>query len=229
MDLRTKSEHVKQANKRKEEKRVAAMKSDQSFHEDVEIPGINYLKVNINGKGFERELLWKLSWWQLLKLVFLMVVGKRMEAISILGVNVMKPMGLVGIGYTTLQHCQPELSAAIHHSASSSNYPILLHCTQGKDRTGIITLLLLLLLEVPLEAIDYDYKLSGKELEPARAQMMKEISEIGLPEEFATTPPGWVGKMKAFLEEEYGSVREFLWSIGVGKESMQAIVELLQG
>lgn len=158
-----------------------------------------------------------------------MAIGKRMEAISILGTNVMKPMGLIGLGYTTLKHCQPELCNAMHILSATSNYPILLHCTQGKDRTGIITLLLLLLLEVPVEAIDHDYRLSERELLPARQKMMAEISEIGLDDEFAGTPAEWVGKMKMFLDDEYGGITGYLWSIGVGKESMQNIVELLQG
>lgn len=58
------SEHVKQAKKREADKKLAALKPDQEFFETVEIPGIEYLKVNINGKGFERNLLWQLTWWQ---------------------------------------------------------------------------------------------------------------------------------------------------------------------
>lgn len=34
---------------------------------------------------------------------------------------------------------------------------VLIHCTEGKDRTGIVTLILLLLLDVPLENIMEDY------------------------------------------------------------------------
>lgn len=40
--------------------------ADQEFKNELEIPGINHEKVNINGKGFERTLLWRLSWWNIM-------------------------------------------------------------------------------------------------------------------------------------------------------------------
>lgn len=33
--------------------------------EPVRIPGVNYLEINVNGKGFERGLLWQLSYWNI--------------------------------------------------------------------------------------------------------------------------------------------------------------------
>lgn len=57
---------MKQAQKREADKKMAALKPDQDFAEDFQMPGISYLKVNINGKGFERNLLWQLTWWQLM-------------------------------------------------------------------------------------------------------------------------------------------------------------------
>lgn len=44
------------------------------------------------------------------KLVTLMALGYRMEAISILGKNVMQPRGLVGLGYDSLDNCGPEIA-----------------------------------------------------------------------------------------------------------------------
>ena len=45
--------------------------------------------------------------------------------------------------------------------ADPQNYPLLLHCTAGKDRTGISIALLLALLGVPDETIIADYTLSN--------------------------------------------------------------------
>ena len=66
MDLRTKSEHVKQAKKREADKKLAALRPDSDFIDDNKIPRVEYLPININGKGFERNLLWQLTWWQLM-------------------------------------------------------------------------------------------------------------------------------------------------------------------
>jgi hypothetical protein len=39
-----------------------------------------------------------------------MLFGYRMEAISILGREVMKPRGLIGLGYDTIDYCGPEIA-----------------------------------------------------------------------------------------------------------------------
>jgi protein-tyrosine phosphatase len=44
---------------------------------------------------------------------------------------------------------------------------VLIHCAGGRDRTGLIVLLLLALTDVPTETIATDYTLSAQRLEPA--------------------------------------------------------------
>jgi protein-tyrosine phosphatase len=43
----------------------------------------------------------------------------------------------------------------------SSNFPALVHCTSGKDRTGIFIMLVLTIIGVPRETIIYDYMLTN--------------------------------------------------------------------
>lgn len=45
--------------------------------------------------------------------------------------------------------------------ANPDNLPAIMHCTAGKDRTGVITAILLALLNVPDEVITADYSLSN--------------------------------------------------------------------
>ncbi|OBT70324.1 hypothetical protein VE03_00193 [Pseudogymnoascus sp. 23342-1-I1] len=230
MDLRTKSEHVKQAKKREADLKIPALvKSNHALAQPMEISGLQYLNININGKGFERTLLWRLSFWNILKVLILMLFGYRMEAISILGREVMNPRGLTGLGYDTIDYCGAELATALGEFASSPRYPILVHCTQGKDRTGLIICLLLLLLDVPTDAVTYDYTLSEAGLLSEKEQRMVEIREIGLTEEFASAPRGWIGKMHEYLGEKYGGTREYLEGIGVDEGMQARITEALLG
>src|SRR5262249_13598032 len=46
--------------------------------------------------------------------------------------------------------------------ANPSRYAILYHCTAGRDRTGVATVLLLETLRVPRETIVHDYLLSNE-------------------------------------------------------------------
>lgn len=95
---------------------------------------------------------------------------------------------------------------------------MLLHCTQGKDRTGLICILTLLLLSAPIDAIRHDYTSSWSGLAPIRKQLLVEIEEIGLDERYAMTPEELVHDVHVFLAERWGGVEGYLESIGVGED-----------
>jgi protein-tyrosine phosphatase len=63
--LRT--EHANQVKKRQGDLKIPALiQSNAALAEPSEIPGMTYLNININGKGFERSLLWQLSTWSIM-------------------------------------------------------------------------------------------------------------------------------------------------------------------
>ena len=157
-----------------------------------------------------------------------MIFGYRMEAFSILGREVMQPRGLVGLGFDSIDHCGPEIADALRAYSTASNYPILIHCTQGKDRTGLIIALILLLLSVPVPAISHDYCRSERELESERESRMVEIRSIGLTEDFAGCPSDWVEKMEEHLNETYGGVREYCRSIGYSEQDEESLLSILR-
>lgn len=161
------------------------------------------------------------------KLVTLMLFGYRMEAISILGREVMLPRGLIGLGYDSLDACGPEIAECLLAFSKPSATPILIHCTQGKDRTGLIVALLLLILKVPLEAIAHDYVMSERELESEKESRMVEIRSIGLSEHFATCPPEWIECMDGHLNEKYDGLGEYLRGIGVSAGEEGKLVRAL--
>lgn len=103
----------------------------------------------------------------------------------------------------------------------------MVHCTQGKDRTGLIITIILLLLDVPVKAVTYDYRMSETELLPEKESRMEEIRSIGLDEHFATCPEDWVEKMKTHLDEKYGGVRKYCRSIGFTEEEEEQLMDIL--
>jgi protein tyrosine/serine phosphatase len=126
------------------------------------------------------------------------------------------------------------------HFSQSDTYPVLIHCSQGKDRTGITIALLLLLLSesetdseseatptIPLSAIIEDYALSESGLQVEREDWILELGSMGLGPEFAGCAPGFVEEVKRYLDEKHGGVRGYLRSIGVGDEVMAQIRRLL--
>lgn len=63
-----------------------------------------------------------------------------------------------------------------------------------------------------------DYVKSEGELESELNERVEEIRRIGLDEEFAKCPVGFVGAVKGFLGERFGGVEGFLEGLGVDSE-----------
>ena len=229
IDLRSKTEHIEQAKKIQANTQSAALAAtnDGESVANVHIPGVNYVDINLNGGSFSRALLWKLQWVSLLKLLALMAAGYRIEAIGILGREVMAPRGLVGLGMDSLDYSKDEIRQVFAVLADEESYPILVHCTQGKDRTGLIVLLLLLLLDVPIGAISTDYIASERELRQEMEARVKEIKSIGLGEEFALCPSSFVQELKKYLDEKYRGAECYLYDIGVSGQTREKIRKIL--
>ncbi|KIW80547.1 hypothetical protein Z517_07163 [Fonsecaea pedrosoi CBS 271.37] len=232
IDLRSKTEHINAAKKRSGAA-VAAQpavtpSSNEAIAEPLQIPGIRYEHINLNGKGFERHLIWQLKYTSLAKLLFLMALGYRTEGISVLGKQLMLPRGLIGLGIDTLDHSQPEIKQVFDVLADEAGWPVMINCTQGKDRTGMIILLVLLLCDIDLNAASKDYAKSESELEPEKEERMKEIESIGLDESFAQCPPDFCEKIAQHLETTYGGLSTYLVQIGVDPQQTDRIQNVLK-
>ncbi|KAL8409605.1 hypothetical protein RB594_007886 [Gaeumannomyces avenae] len=228
MDLRTKTEHLNQAKKRDADLKIPALvRSNGALAEPVKIPGLLYLEIRITGKGFERHLLSQLSWISFFKLIFLFIFGFRMRAIAVLGREVMLPRGLTGIAVDTLDHSKLEVAEALHSLLRLAALPIMIHCTQGKDRTGLVVALVLMILGVPLAAVDHDYALSDDGLVSEREARLVEIHEIGLSDAFAFIDPAMNRAIESHLSAAYGGLDGYLDSIGFQRDHRSNLRELL--
>ncbi|KAF2242535.1 hypothetical protein BU26DRAFT_466879, partial [Trematosphaeria pertusa] len=229
IDLRTKTEHIEQAQKRdaRIKASAAAPQTNDDAAEPLKIPEITYHEINFNGSSFSRMLISKLSWMEFFRLIGLMLFGYRLDAIKILAPH-MEAMGLVGLAVASLDVCTSEVKQVFDVLADEQNWPVLIHCTQGKDRTGLIVMLLLFLLEVHVDIVNEDYLLSEPELEAERPGRVKEIQSIGLSEQFALCPPDVVTSVHEHIGTKYGGVEEYLQSVGVTNEAVERVKDILQ-
>ncbi|PSR79189.1 tyrosine/serine protein phosphatase-like protein [Coniella lustricola] len=228
MDLRSKTEHSQAAEKRAAlQSQPDVVAKNPALSEPARIPGITYRDVKITGPGFEKRMLSQLSWSSFFKLISLYSIGHRTSAIAILGREVMTPRGLSGLAKDTLDASGPEIAIGLRSllpsSSTSTPTPILVHCTQGKDRTGLMITLLLLICRVPATAIEQDYELTDEKLAEERGQRLDEIREMGLSEEFGRTAPGFVQGVTAHLEEKYGGLDGYLNGIGFCEGEREAL------
>lgn len=157
------------------------------------------------------------------KLFYSLAVLPRTAAISIIGTHAMQPRGLIGLAFDTLTRSEHKFLEIFTLLANPRTYPVLIHCTQGKDRTGLSVILVLLLCKIPVSAIAADYRASERELVPEREVRVRELTAMGLGEEFAGCPDGFVESVVGFLEGTYGGIGKYLEAIGVREEVEGAV------
>ncbi|EER42704.1 tyrosine/serine protein phosphatase [Histoplasma capsulatum H143] len=83
------------------------------------------------------------------KAIALLASGYRNAATKLVVEQAMVPRGLKGLALDTLTASQTEIKELFEHLGNPAVYPTLVHCTQGKDRTGLVVILLLLLAGSP--------------------------------------------------------------------------------
>ena len=229
LTYRCRTEHIEQAQKHEARIKASAAvpQTNSDVAEPLQITGIDYHEINFNGSAFSRMLLSKLSWLEFFRLAGLMVLGYRKDAIKILAPH-MEDMGLIGLAQKSLDVCTREVTQVFRVLGNEDNWPVLIHCTQGKDRTGLIVMLVLWLLQVDQAIIDKDYRLSEPELEPEMEGRVKEMASIGLSEQFAVCPPDVVTSTYSHIVDEYGSVEQYLQKAGVAKEKIDFVKNKLR-
>ncbi|KJK93225.1 hypothetical protein H633G_02902 [Metarhizium anisopliae BRIP 53284] len=212
IDLRTKTELIKQAEKVQAETSGNAFSSWFSSRPSLpRIDGINYEEIRITGRPFERHLFSQLSWWSFFKVIFLFILGYRIEAVRLIATEVMLQRGLLGLGIDTIDHSGSEICQALGLYTSPR----------------LICILILMILDIPLGAIEHDYFLTDPALEAERQERLAEIRQIGLTDDWAVTAPELVIGVQKHLDVEYGGLEAYLDGIGFGEIQRAQLRELL--
>ncbi|KAL1588396.1 hypothetical protein WHR41_02934 [Cladosporium halotolerans] len=166
--------------------------------------------ISLTSPAYTLSLLSHLTWPQLLRLAYLYAFAPRPAAVSLLATHVLAPRGLAGLAIDTLTYSAAEIARVLTLLSDPASYPVLVHCTQGKDRTGLVCLLVCLLCGVGVEGLEADYWRSDEELAGEREEREREVGRIGLPGAWAGCEGGWVGRVREWLEGEWGGVEGYL-------------------
>ncbi len=145
--------------------------------------------------------------------------------------------GIYGVGISPGRYLHylgaggPQFARAFELFADEANYPILVHCTAGKDRTGVLLALVMDVVGVSPEDSAAEYGLSEASI-PRLIAFLERTGRVleGTQEEIRArlaTPPE---KMAGFLElmrEKYGSAAAYLEGEGVSQQSIGRVRTLL--
>lgn len=101
---------------------------------------------------------------------------------------------------------------------------VLFHCSAGKDRTGVISALLLDLIGCHEYDIVKDYSESYEnniEMNETLAKMMNDEEA----KQYLKSSPRYMMEFLDYLREHYGSSKEYLLEIGLSIEEIEQIIE----
>lgn len=109
----------------------------------------------------------------------------------------------------------------IFHAMASSEGGTLFHCQEGKDRTGVISALLLLLGDVADIDIIADYEISNAYL----YEMTKVAKSIpnGVPDYLLYIKSEYMEAILTYLREKYGGIENYLLKKGVSQNEIEKL------
>lgn len=103
--------------------------------------------------------------------------------------------------YIAILDAEPSMAAVFEQLGDAAAYPIYMHCTYGRDRTGVVAAVVLLALGAAREQIVAEYSLS--------------IANVG----------GYPGSLTAALDEidRRGGIESYLDALGVSEQQRQVM------
>ncbi|KAJ2662817.1 hypothetical protein IW148_002731 [Coemansia sp. RSA 1199] len=188
-------------------------------------------RCNVIGENYRKKCVWAHAPLSTkIKVVLRFATFNKAEAIRTIGREVLAPRGLAGSYEDYVDYCKQEFAAVLRIFADPCAYPILFHCQHGKDRTGIVAMLLLAIMGVDDRIIAEDYALSEKCLVPVRRRMeLLDMGAVGLPPAFCESPAPVMLNLLRHIRANYGSVHGYLRSAGLSDQELATIAWCLRG
>jgi protein-tyrosine phosphatase len=141
-----------------------------------------------------------------------------------------EPMTLADRYFLMAEFAKEPIARVLTTLAGASK-PAVYHCAAGKDRTGVISAVLLGLLGVRDEVIVADYAATQQNLDAIIERLMSSEGYqdmlSALPEDTLHAEPGTMISLLERVRERYGSMREYVLSIGVAEGDVSRIEERL--
>jgi protein-tyrosine phosphatase len=138
--------------------------------------------------------------------------------------------GLLGSQYQEmLADAGQQIRAALEVLATPGALPAVFHCTAGKDRTGVLSAIVLSLLGVDEHTVVADYALSGEAMRRLRAKLILKYPEgretIENIDEVFSAEPAQMEQLLDHVRDLYGSVDAYVAGLG----GPPGLVEALRG
>ncbi len=136
------------------------------------------------------------------------------------------PGSMAGLYISLLEHSGAQLAEIIHILASAEG-GTLYHCAVGKDRTGVVSMLLLLLAGVQNEDIVADYAITEIYMHEVFSAFLQEAQKqkwVEAQHPYRTySKPKSMWRVLRHISEKYGNVASYLASIGLCSSDLEQL------
>jgi len=141
------------------------------------------------------------------------------------------PMATLGERYFLLAEFAREPIARLVTTLAEASGPVVYHCAAGKDRTGVVSAILLGLLGVRDEVIIADYVATQENLDAIIERLLStegyQTMLAALPADTMHAEPGTMVEFLARMRERYGSMPAYAAAAGVAEVSVARLAERL--
>ena len=129
----------------------------------------------------------------------------------------------------------PQLKALFQRISQPENLPVLIHCSAGKDRTGVVSSLIQLVLGVSVETAMDDYLKTNGLLDAYTEEIFRRLSKLayfGVPWKMYAplfdARSDYLNAALVQVKEEFGAIDEwFRRGLGFSKKEQVALVAVL--
>lgn len=175
--------------------------------------------IDLRNKGEVLEFPDRL--YKSIKYYHLPILSGRKDGISHekKGINLEKVPNMCELyrGMALSETSRKQMKKVLKIIMNEKNHGVLYHCTVGKDRTGIISLIILTMLDVPIEDIYEDYLYTNVVNEKEALELRDALIEKTHNEEYANevmdthlAKKEYLDSIIECMEEDYGSVLGFI-------------------
>jgi protein-tyrosine phosphatase len=146
----------------------------------------------------------------------------------------LEPVDFLVLVYEEMLDDGGDRIASVFSALAGAQFPAVIHCAAGKDRTGVVAALLLKALGVSDADVAADFALTNDAmphfLEVMRARYPERVERMAsMPAGFFTAPAEAMLGLLRRIEERHGSVMRYLASIGVTLAEIDTLQATLLG